>query len=55
MIASLVHIQLAYVSDVLLAELMVIADVIDVFYVVLDGDVSDSISYVHTLYNTFYH
>ena len=39
MIESLVRIRLAYVSDVLLAELMAIADVIDVFYVVLDGAV----------------
>ena len=48
MIASLVRIRLAYVSDVLLAELKGIADVIDVFYVVLDGGVFDRVSYVHT-------
>jgi len=47
-IECLFCIRLAYVSDVLLAELMVNADVIDVFYVVLDGDISDSIKCVHT-------
>ena len=51
----LVHNRLADVSDILLAESMVIADVIDELYVVLDGDISDSANYVHTLYNKFCH
>ena len=53
MLGSLVHNRLANVSDVLLAESMVIADVIDKLYVVLDGDVSDSANYVHTFYKFF--
>ena len=48
-----VHNRLADVSDILLAESMVIADVIDKLYVVLDGDVSDSVNYIHPLYNKF--
>ena len=42
--------RLADVSDVLLAESMVTADVIDKLYIVLDGDISDSANYIHTLY-----
>ena len=53
MLGFLIRNRLANVSDVLLAESMVIADVIDKLHVVLDGDVSDSVNYIHPLYNKF--